>query len=127
MTIRVNLIEDGRFAEILSDGHVTRREAGWATERVREMVEANEVTGILADSLETERQASPLLSGELIENFLFAIGSRVPVAYVRPLRWSREYFARVREHVGELPDTADYFQDRETALEWLRASSRAEA
>ncbi|MEA1941045.1 MAG: hypothetical protein U9P68_02235 [Pseudomonadota bacterium] len=127
MTIRVNLIEDGRFAEILSDGHVTRREAGWATERVREMVEANEVAGILADSLETERQASPLLSGELIENFLFAIGSRVPVAYVRPVRWSREYFARVREHVGELPDTADYFQDRETALEWLRASSRAEA
>ena len=43
MTIRVNLIEDGRFAEILSDGYVTRREAGWATERVREMVEAREV------------------------------------------------------------------------------------
>ena len=127
MTIRVNLIEDGRFAEILSDGYVTRREAGWATERVREMVEASEVAGVLADSRETERQASPLLSGELIENFLFAIGDGVPVAYVRPSRWSEEYYVRVREHVGELPDTAGYFDERDAALAWLRTTGRADA
>ncbi|MED5549675.1 MAG: hypothetical protein VX529_09975 [Pseudomonadota bacterium] len=127
MTIRVNLIENGRFAEILSDGHVTRREAGWATERVREMVEAGEIVAILADSSDTERQVSPLLSGELIESFLLAIGTSVPVAYVWPTRWTETYFARVREHVGELPASAGYFGKREDALDWLRAKSRADA
>ena len=127
MTVRVNLIEDGRFAEILSEGFVTRREAGWVTERVREMVEAREIVAILADSRDIERQASPLLSGELIENFLFAVGCSLPAAYVRPSRWTDEYLARVREHVGTLPDTAEFFQDRETALDWLRVKSRAEA
>jgi len=127
MTIRVNLIENGRFAEVLSDGHVTRREAGWATERVREMVEAGEVAAILADSTDTERQVSPLLSGELIEGFLLAIGTSVPVAYVRPTRWTETYFARVRDHVGELPDSAGYFTTREEALDWLRTRSCADA
>ena len=51
MTIRVNLIENGRFAEILSDGHVTRREAGWATERVREMVSCVPLPGSVARAL----------------------------------------------------------------------------
>ncbi|MAC38284.1 MAG: hypothetical protein CMH94_01195 [Oceanicaulis sp.] len=127
MTIRVNLIENGRFAEILSDGHVTRREAGWATERVREMVEAGEVAAILADSTDTERQVSPLLSGELIESFLLAIGTSVPVAYVCPTRWTETYFACVRDHVGELPDSAGYFAGRAEALDWLRAQSCADA
>ena len=127
MTIRVNLIENGRFAEILSDGHVTRREAGWATERVREMVEAGEVAAILADSTDTERQVSPLPSGELIESFLLAIGTSVPVAYVCPTRWTETYFACVRDHVGELPDSAGYFAGRAEALDWLRAQSCADA
>jgi hypothetical protein len=127
MTIRVNLIENGRFAEILSDGHVTRREAGWATERVREMVEAGEVAAILADSSDTERQVSPLLSGELIESFLLAIGTSVPVAYVCPTRWSEAYFKRVRDHVGELPASAGYFAGRAEALDWLRTQSCADA
>lgn len=127
MTIRVNLIENGRFAEILSDGHVTRREAGWATERVREMVEAGEVAAILADSSDTERQVSPLLSGELIESFLLAIGTSVPVAYVCPTRWSEAYFKRVRDHVGELPASAGYFAGRTEALDWLRTQSCADA
>lgn len=119
MAIRVNLLEEGRFVEIFAEGQITRREAGWATERTRELVGSQGISGILADAGDVEEQASPILSGEVIEGFLFAIESLVPVAYVRPSQWTEDYYRRVREHVGELPPTARYFEDRAAALNWL--------
>jgi len=127
MTIRIDLLEGGRFIELVADGHVTRREAGWATERVREMVRENRPAGILADAGGVELQASPVLSGELIESFLFAIEDLAPIAYVRPSRWTPDYFGRVIDHVGDLPHSAHYFEDRASALHWLKAQAAADA
>lgn len=127
MAIRVDLLEGGRFVEIFAEGAVTRREAGWATERALELVREHRVAGILADAGGVEQQASPMLSGEVIEGFLFAIDGAVPVAYVRPSRWSEDYYSRVRDHVGELPPTASYFEDRLAAMSWLCSSVNAAA
>jgi hypothetical protein len=127
MAVRVDLAEGGRFIEILSEGHITRREAGWATERTCELLRTHDIAGILADSRGAERQVSPLLSGELIENFLFAVGRAVPTAYVLPESWSEEYTARVREQVTEWSQNARYFSSIETARDWLIASAGARA
>ena len=127
MTIRIDLLEGGRFIELVADGHVTRREAGWATERVCELVREHKPSGILADADSVELQASAVLSGELIESFVFAVEGLAPIAYVRPSRWTPDYYGRVVDHVGDLPQTVNYFDDRASALLWLAEQAAADA
>jgi len=119
MTVRVTLIDGGRVVEIKASGQATRREAGWATERARELSSHPEVTAILADCRESGRQKSPQLSAEMIENFLFALERRLPSAYVMPEAWDANYEMAVREDIIELPPHARFFIDRDSALRWL--------
>lgn len=119
MTVRVDLIDDGRVVEIRASGQATRREAGWATERARELCLRREVTAILADCGEAERQNSPRLSAEIIENFLFALDRPVPAAYVVPRVWDEPYLSSVRKELGDLPEHARFFTDRASARAWL--------
>ncbi|WP_291843568.1 hypothetical protein [Maricaulis sp.] len=119
MTVRVDLIDGGTVVEIRARGQATRREAGWATERARELCQRRAVTAILADCSEAERQTTPQLSAEIIENFLFAIERPVAAAYVVPRVWDDAYHAAVRSEIGDLPEHARFFTSRDTALDWL--------
>jgi len=119
MTIRVSLIDGGSVVEIRASGQATRREAGWATERARELSQQQTVVAILADCRDAERQNSPKLSAEMIENFLFALERPLASAYVMPRVWDEAYLAAVRREVAELPDEARFFSDRDEALSWL--------
>ncbi len=119
MTVRVNLINGGRVVEIKANGQATRREAGWATERARELSASNDVTAILADCLEAERQKSPRLSAEIIENFLFALERPLPSAYIVPLVWDEPYTQAVCRELIDLPANTRFFTDRQSAVDWL--------
>ncbi|WP_297731986.1 hypothetical protein [uncultured Maricaulis sp.] len=119
MTVRVTLIDGGSVVEIKASGQATRREAGWATERARELSANNDVMAILADCQDAEPQQSPQLSAEIIENFLFALERPLPSAYIVPLVWDETYAKAVRKELIELPPNARFFTDRESALDWL--------
>ncbi|MDF1767827.1 hypothetical protein [Maricaulis sp.] len=125
MTVRVTLIDGGSVVEIKASGQATRREAGWATERARELSVNSDVTAILADCLGAERQKSPQLSAEMIENFLFALERPLPSAYIVPQVWDESYAQAVRDELIELPPHARFFTDRETALDWLASFQAA--
>lgn len=119
MTVRVNLIDGGAVVEIRASGQATRREAGWATERARELSQNLSVRAILADCRDAERQNSPKLSAEIIENFLFALERPLPTAYVIPQVWDEGYHSSVRKEIIELPEQARFFTNRDDALSWL--------
>jgi len=119
MTVRVTLIDGGRVVEIKANGQATRREAGWATERARELSTNGDVLAILADCVEAEPQKSPQLSAEIIENFLFALERPLPSAYIVPQVWDETYERAVRMELVDLPPNARFFSDRESALDWL--------
>ena len=121
MTVRVDLIDGGTVVEIRATGQATRREAGWATERARELCQRCDVAAILADCSEAERQISPRLSAEIIENFLFALERPVPTAYIVPTGWDDAYQIAVLAELAELPPHTRIFADRHSALSWLSA------
>lgn len=119
MPVKVDLLANGRIVEIHSDGIVSRREIGWATERVRELVRAHDVTGILANSRTVEVALSATLSSEIFENFLLAMDQPLPIAYIRPIAWTDEFETHVRAEMIEEPTNTEVFQERNLALDWL--------
>ncbi|WP_417487040.1 hypothetical protein [Maricaulis sp.] len=125
MTVRVDLIDGGSVIEIRASGQATRREAGWATERARELSQDQAVRAILADCRDAERQNSPKLSAEIIENFVFALERPLPTAYIIPQVWDEAYQASVRHEISELPEQARFFTDRNEALSWLAVRQSA--
>lgn len=127
MTVRVDLIDGGAVVEIRASGQATRREAGWATERARELCQRREVTAILADCSDAEQQNSPRLSAEIIENFLFALDRPIPTAYIVPHVWDESYRGAVRGEIIELPAHARFFTDRDSAVDWLASRPKASA
>lgn len=126
MAIRVDHAEGVRLVEIVADGAVTRREAGWATERTRELLGKGGVDGIIADCRGAEPQVSPALSAELMENFVFAVETDLPIAYVRPRGWTSAYREQVDRLVNSLIDAtqrrASLFDTREAAMAWFASS-----
>ncbi|WP_047160357.1 hypothetical protein [Maricaulis maris] len=121
MTVRVDLVGGGSVVEIRASGQATRQEAGWATERARELSQNPSVRAILADCSEAEPQMSPQLSAEMIENFLFALERPLPSAYVMPRGWTDIYLTAVQREIVDLPPNARFFADRDSALAWLSA------
>ena len=127
MAVRVELVDDGRVIEIAANGQVSRREAGWATERVRELSLRCPGCGILADCARSEMGEAPVLASEYVENFLFAMEHPVTIAYVRPTIWSDAFVARATEHLSQSRSRARMFDHREDALAWLRSHSTSTA
>lgn len=119
MTVRVDLVEDGRFIEVAAAGHVTRREAGWATERARELSQQPSVVGILADCRDSDIADTPVLAREYVENFLLAIERPMVVAYVKPLQSDRAFLGLVARQVRQSKAIGQIFDDRPAALAWL--------
>ena len=124
MSVRVYLNEGNSLILIEAIGPIVRREAGWAAERVCELVRAHEVSGILIDAFQAEEQSSPSLSGEMIAGFLLAMETTTPIAYVRPSRWDEAYYGRVRSSIRDLlPPHVALFDEIEAANDWLRTAA----
>lgn len=119
MSVKVSLLASGKIVEMRSDDHVSLREVGWATERVRELIQNHDITGILADSRDVIVSNTPAFSGEIFENFLLAMDQPMPIAYVRPAAWSTEFEQLVRQAMLEEPVNVEVFEDRKLALDWL--------
>ena len=120
MAVRVDLSADGRIVEIVANGNVTRREAGWAVERAREIALEKGLRCLLADCLQVEPQVSPTLTYELLENSVFAFDPHIRVAYVYSGRWTPDYRDTVLGNlVDVLPENVRSFETREGALGWL--------
>ncbi|MHA6288025.1 hypothetical protein [Maricaulis sp. CAU 1757] len=119
MTVRVELIENDRFIEVIATGQVTRREAGWATERTRELSEAHDILGVLADCSQSDGAGSAALTHEYIENFLLAFDRRKVVAYVRSPVARPHEDRRLLAALADSRVEARTFGQRQSALVWL--------
>ncbi len=120
MAVRVDLSADGRIVEIVANGSVTRREAGWAIERAREIAKENQLRCLLADCLQVEPQVSPTLTAELLESSVFAFDPHIRVAYVYSGRWTPDYRDTVLDSLADvIPSNIRSFETRESALGWL--------
>lgn len=120
MPVKVDLFAGDRFVVVEIMGQVTRRELGWATERMRELIRSGKIDGILADAREMEIDLTPAFASEIIENFLLALDRPLPVAGVRPAGWSDQHREAARKTIDTLAAQTLSFPDRETALAWLR-------
>lgn len=120
MPVKVDLFAGDRFVVVEIMGHVTRRELGWATERVRELVRIHEIDGILADARDMEIDLTPAFASEIIENFLLALDKPLPVAGVRPAGWSDHHREAAQKTIDTLAAQTLSFPDRKAALAWLR-------
>jgi type II secretory pathway component PulC len=121
MAIKVDLVAGGRIVEVVASGSITRREAGWATVRTREVLIENGASGVLTNCADVEPQVSPTLSAELIEGAVLSLDDETPLAYVRPGSWDAAYLDRVVKTLGMMPAHTRMFDTRETALRWLNA------
>ncbi|WP_323760913.1 hypothetical protein [Maricaulis sp.] len=121
----MSLIDGGSVVEIRASGQATRREAGWATERARELSQQQGVIAILADCSDAEQQDSPKLSAEIIENFLFALERPLSCALVMPGAWDEPYLAAVLREIVECPEHTRFFRTRDEALSWLTVRQSA--
>jgi len=128
MSVRVCLDEEKSRIVVECIGQVVRREAGWAAERVSELLRSQPVSGILIDANQVEEQNSPTLSSEMISSFLLAMESTAPIAYVRPARWTQAYYNRVLNAIQDsrAPHLA-MFDEIDAATDWLRNAAAGNA
>jgi hypothetical protein len=120
MPIKVDLVKDGRVVRIQCDGPISRQEVGWAAERARELLGEDQVSAVFVDATRAELPGSASLTGEMTENFLLALETNLPIAYVRPSSWSSEYVSEVRSRVTDIPDSARVCATTDEAIAWLR-------
>lgn len=119
MPVKVSLNETESLIVIESSGSLLRREAGWAAERVAELLRQHAVGGILFDSTLVQKQNSPSLTGEIFSGFIQAIEFEVPIAYVRPTCWNEAYLARIEGEIEDIPVNSRVFDDIDAARVWL--------
>jgi hypothetical protein len=119
MPIKVDLVEDERVVRIQCDGPLSRQEVGWAAERVRELLGETQRFGIFCDASRAEPFGSASLTGEMTENFLLALDTALPIAYVRPSAWSADFAAAVRSGVPHIPENSLVCDNATSAMKWL--------
>ena len=123
MTIKVERIGAGRFVCIEVSGVPSLREAGWATERARELCGNDGVKGILLDAVEVEAGMSPGLTAELLENLMLALEHPVPVALVESRHWPQISREKVESRLIGLSGALTRFQNADRAMAWLEGRS----
>ncbi|WP_417481114.1 hypothetical protein [Maricaulis sp.] len=127
MTVKVSFNEETSILAVEGRGQVLRREAGWAAERSSELIRTHPVGGVLVDCFAIQQQSSPALSAEMISEFVAAIETGVPIAYVRSESWNADYCERVVASLDSLPENARVFLQVDIAVDWLRAEVPAPA
>lgn len=119
MPVKVELLEEGPFVSMTSWGVLSRQETGWAHETVRERVEHARATGVLVDARDTEVTSTPSYSAEIVENFVFALERKLPIAFLPPKAWTAAHYETVWELIPDLNVEVAVFGEAEAGLEWL--------
>lgn len=123
MPVKVELLEEGPFVSMTSRGLLSRQEAGWAHETVRELVARTSARGVLVDARGTEVTSTPSYSAEIVENFVFALERKLPIAFLPPKAWTEAHYERVWKLLPELNVEVAVFDEVAAALEWLRTAT----
>lgn len=125
MPVKVSLCRDSTIIHIEASGQVMRREVGWASERVRELLTEHGVAAVMVDASGTQEQSSATLSAEMISGFLYSLETELPLAFIRSSLWSAPYREQVLAKIYDAPANASFFDDSPSARQWLGQSSGA--
>ena len=125
MAVKVELLEEGPFVSMTSWGVLSRQEAGWAHETVRELVAGGDATGVLVDARVTEVTSTPSYSAEIVENFVFALERKLPIAFLPPNAWTEAHYETVWKQMPELNVEVAVFDEVAAALDWLQTAATA--
>ncbi|WP_300527024.1 hypothetical protein [Maricaulis sp.] len=108
-------------------GPATRVQTGAAHEKVRELVLSSQARGVLVDVRAAEVINSPPHSVEILEDFVLALGSPLPIAFLPPLQWSDAHHAAAWALSREIDNRCRVFTTPDLALDWLRSETGSPA